>query len=221
MKIYRLVYLLLFALFLTACNRYSVNNSEENITTSVYLESVENVTSKNFIDENIHYIIEKKKKELDLSDEPFGVSSIYIGSMFDYNNDGYEDFVLLYALYAQFEFVIIDSQNADILFDDRIMMDLFSKTKIELYLDNNLKYAFKISDQIAKPQVSHIIETIQIINSCETCILEAVYDYDTNSFSHGYDNYYNKYNYEEYVKKQEELLFDYNYYMNLEFEIYT
>ncbi len=220
MKVHSLMLFLSFMLCLTACGRTLPYNSKENNTTIVYLESDENIAKNNFVNENINTVIENEKKNLDLSDAPFGVTNIYIGTMFDFNNDSHDDFVLLYSLYSQFELVIIDSQNANILFKDRVMMDILPQTEIKIYFNSNLEYAFKISNQIAKPHVSNIIETIQIINSSETCILEAVYDYDTNSFVQGYDNDYNKYNYEEYIQKQEELLNNYNYYMELKFEIY-
>lgn len=220
MKINRIIFFLPLLFCLTACGQALPYNSEESNTTIAYSESVENLTKKNFVNENINTVIEKEKKELDLSDAPFGVTDIYICTMFDYNNDSHDDFVLLYSLYSQFELVIIDSQNANILLKDRIMMHISPQTEIKIYHNSDSGYLFRITYQEFRPQVSNMVETIQFINGSEACILEAVYDSDTNSFSKGYDNNYNEYNYDEYIKKQEELLNGYDYYMDLEFEIY-
>lgn len=207
-------------LCLTACEQTLPYNSEESNTTIAYSESVENLTKKNFVNENINTVIEKEKKELDLSDAPFGVTDIYICTMFDYNNDSHDDFVLLYSLYSQFELVIIDSQNSNILLEDRVMMPISPQTEIKIYHNSDSGYLFRITYQEFRPQVPIMVETIQFITGFEENILEAVYDSDTNSFNHGYFNYSAKYNYDEYTKKQEELLNGYDYYMDLEFEIY-
>lgn len=193
---------------------------EGNNLQTVYSESVKKIVDDTRVNENINAAIEKKKKELNLSDMPFGVTDIYIGTMFDYNNDNHKDYVVLYALYAQFELVVFDSQNSNILLEDRVMMHISPKTEIKIYHNSDSGYLFRITYQELRPQVPIMVETIQFITGFEENILEAVYDSDTNSFNHGYFNYSAKYNYDEYTKKQEELLNGYDYYMDLKFEIY-
>lgn len=220
MKINRIIFCLPLLFCLTACGKACLYDIEGNNPQTVYSESVKKIVEDTHVTENINAAIEKKKKELNLSDMPFGVTDIYIGTMFDYNNDNHEDYMVLYSLYSQFELVVFDSQNSNILLEDRVMMDLFPKTEIQIYHNSDSGYLFRISDQIVRPQVPIMVETIQFITGFEDNILEAVYDSDTNSFDHGCFNYSAKYNYDEYTKKQEELLNGYDYYMDLEFEIY-
>lgn len=207
---------------LTACGRVIPYNSEENNPQTVYSESVEKTVEDTSVTGDINTAIEEKKKELDdISGNPFGIAESYMCTMFDYNNDSHEDYVILYVLYAQFELVVFDSQNLNILLENRVMMDLFSETEIQIYRNSDSEYLFRISDQIFRPNVPNMVETIQFITEFGDNILEAVYDSDTNSFHNGWFNYSGKdYNYDEYTKKQEELLKGYDYYMDLEFEIY-
>ena len=205
----------------TAENTESTSiNSIAEITSgtseSVVTDSVSETVSENFYESNIIPIIENKKTELDISDDPLGVTDIYSGTMFDYNNDGHDDYVIAYGLYAQFQLVIIDSQNGNILFDERIMTHLVSSTELEIYRNSNFEYAFKITLRNEKPVVSNIDETIQIITASEECIFEAVYDYETGDFYKGYAYYNsdNEYTQEEYIQKQEELLNGYKHYAN-------
>lgn len=172
-------------------------------------------TGKHFR-EVIKPVIENKKTELDISDDPFGVADIYSGTMFDYNNDGHDDYVIGFSLYAQFQLVIIDSQNGDILFDDRIMTNLLPSTKLEIYRNDNSEYALKITDRVEKPVASSITETIHIVKGGESFVIEAVYDYDTGDFVHAY----NQYTQEEYIQKQEELLNGYKHYADIEWSEY-
>lgn len=168
--------------------------------------------------EVIKPVVDKKREELNLSDDPFGVTDIYRGTMFDYNNDGHNDYIFGYSLYAQFQLVIIDSQNGDILFDDRIMTYLTPNTeitKMEIYRNGNSEYAFKISQRLGNAIATAITETIHIIKGRESFILEAVYDYDTQEFSHAY----NKYTKEEYFQKQEELLKEYDHYADIDWTL--
>ena len=202
---------------LTACGK-TTDNVQESLTEETTASRCSETVSENGEpDQSIISVIEKKKAELDSTDEPFGVTDIYFGTGFDYNNDGHNDRVVLYSLYAQFEFVIIDSQNSDILLDERIMAPLFSQTKIEVYRNSNSEYAFRVTDRIEKPQASNINETVHIISPSENCLLEAVYDYDTNEFCHAYSEY----DYEQYIQKQNELLSGCEYYMDMTFEPYS
>lgn len=202
---------------LTACGK-TTDNVQESLTEEITASSCSETVSENGEpDQSIISVIEKKKAELDSTDEPFGVTDIYFGTSFDYNNDGYNDRVVLYSLYAQFEFVIIDSQNTDILFDERIMAPLFSQTKIEVYRSPDSGYAFRVTDRIEKPQASNINETVHIISPSESRLLEAVYDYETNEFCHAYSEY----DYEQYIQKQNELLSGCEYYMDMTFEPYS
>lgn len=146
------------------------------------------------------------------------MTDIYSGTMFDYNNDGHDDYIFGYSLYAQFQLVIIDSQNGNILFDDRIMTYLTPNTeiaKMEIYRNGNSEYAFKISQRLGNAIATAITETIHIIKGRESFILEAVYDYDTQEFSHAY----NKYTKEEYFQKQEELLKEYDHYADIDWTL--
>ncbi len=212
------IYLLCAAcLAMTVCGK-TADNVQESLTGEITASSCSETVSENCeSDKDIAAVIEEKKAELDSTDEPFGVTDIFFGTSFDYNNDGHNDRVVLYSLYAQFEFVIIDSQNAGILFDERIMAPLFSQTKIEVYMNSDSKYAFKITDRIEKPQISSINETVQIISPSENCLLEAVYDYETNEFCHAYTEY----DYEQYIQRQNELLNDCEYCMDMTFEPYS
>lgn len=167
----------------------------------------------------IKSVIEKKKTELDLSDKPFGVTDIYSGTMFDYNNDGHDDYIFGYSLYAQFQLVIIDSQNGDILFDERIMTYLIPDTKMEIYRNDNSEYAIKISLRNEKPAVSHTDETIHIITASGEHIFEALYDYETGAFLKAYNNDYDEYTEEKYLQKQEELLEGYAYYADIDWTL--
>lgn len=169
--------------------------------------------------EIIKSVIEKKKTELDLSDKPFGVTDIYSGTMFDYNNDGHDDYIFGYSLYAQFQLVIIDSQNGDILFDERIMTYLIPDTKMEIYRNDNSEYAIKISLRNEKPAVSHTDETIHIITASGEHIFEALYDYETGAFLKAYNNDYDEYTEEKYLQKQEELLEGYAYYADIDWTL--
>lgn len=164
-------------------------------------------------------VIEKKKTELDLSDKPFGVADIYSGTMFDYNNDGHDDYIFGYSLYAQFQLVIIDSQNGDILFDDRIMTHLRSSTKLEIYGNDNSEYAIKISFRNENPAVSHTDEIIHIITASGERIFEALYDYETGAFLKAYNNDYDEYTEEKYLQKQEELLEGYTHCADIDWTI--
>lgn len=195
-------------LAMTACGK-TADNVQEGLT-----EGITAITEES---NGVAAVIEAKKAELDSTDEPFGVTDIFFGTSFDYNNDGHNDRVVLYSLYAQFEFVIIDSQNADILFDERIMAPLFSQTKIEVYRNSDSEYAFRVTDRIEKPQTSNINETVQIISPSENCLLEAVYDYETNEFCHAYTEY----DYEQYIQRQNELLNGCEYCMDMTFEPYS
>lgn len=207
-------------LAMTACGK-AANNVQESLTEEITASSCSETVSENCeSDKDIAAVIEEKKAELNGSDEPFGVTDIYFGTSLDYNNDGHDDRVVLYSLYEQFEFVIIDSQNADILFDERIIAPLFSKTKIEVYRSPDSEYAFKVTDRIEKSQISSINETVQIISPLGNSIFNAVYDYDTNEFHHAYIDSYTEYDYERYIQKQNELLGGCEYYMDIKFEPY-
>lgn len=208
MKKTSLISIALSALMLTSC---TAGNTESTGGNSV-AESTVTANSEDFFESNIKSAIEKKKTELDLSDAPFGVTNIYSGTMFDYNGDGYKDYITAYGLYAQFELVIIDSQSADILFEERIMMNVSGSTNTEIYLNGNSEYAFKISERIAKPIASDIVETIQIITASEECVLEAVYDLETEDFIHAY----NEYTQDEYIHKQQDLLNGYEHFADIE-----
>ena len=137
--------------------------------------------------------------------------------MFDYNNDGHDDYVFGYALYAQFQFVIIDSQNGGVLLDERIMTHLIPDTKTEIYKNADSEYAFKISLRNEKPVVSLTDETIHIITASGEYVFEAVYDYETGNFSHAY-NFYTK---EEYFQKQDELLEGYTHCADIDWTEYS
>lgn len=169
--------------------------------------------------EVIKPIVDKKREELDLSDKPFGVTDIYRGTMFDYNNDGHDDYIFGYSLYAQFQLVIIDSQNGDILFDERIMTHLLPSTKLEIYVNDNSEYAIKISFRNEKPAVSHTDETIHIITASGESIFEALYDYETGAFLKAYSNDYDEDTEEKYLQKQEELLEGYAYYADIDWTL--
>ncbi|MDE7289933.1 MAG: hypothetical protein K2N71_10595, partial [Oscillospiraceae bacterium] len=211
-----------------SCDYSWVDDEEEGLIYKyhgIYIASelpIREQSSSEMFDEIIKPVIEKKKNELDISDGPFGVTDIYSGTMFDYNNDGHDDYVIAYGLYAQFQLVIINSQNGDILFDNRIMTHLVPSTGLEIYRNDNSEYAFKITLRNEKPVVSSIDETIQIITASEECIFEAVYDYETGNFYSGYGNYNsdNEYTQEEYIQKQEELLNGYKHYANTEWSQY-
>lgn len=215
------IYLLFAAcLAMTACGK-TADNVQESLTGEITASSCSETVSENCKpDKDIAAAIEKKKTELDSTDEPFGVTDIYFGTRFDYNNDGYDDRVILYSLYAQFEFVIINSQNADILFGERIIAPLFSQTKIEVYRCSDSEYAFKITDRIEKSQISCINETVQIISPLGNSVFDAVYDCDTNEFHHAYIGSYTEYDYERYIQKQNELLGGCEYCMDIKFEPY-
>lgn len=160
-------------------------------------------------------VMEKKRDELNESDEPFGVTNIYSGTMFDYNNDGHDDYVFGYSLYAQFQLVIIDSQDGSVLLDERIMTHLLPSTDLKIYKNDNSEYMFKISQRLENPVASHITETIHFIKGGESFILEAVYDKETGDFSHAY----NMYTKEEYFQKQEELLEGYEHCADIEWSM--
>ena len=215
------IYLLFAAcLAMTACGK-TADNVQESLTGEITASSCSETVSENCKpDKDIAAAIEKKKAELDSTDEPFGVTDIYFGTRFDYNNDGYDDRVILYSLYAQFEFVIINSQNADILFGERIIAPLFSQTKIEVYRCSDSEYAFKITDRIEKSQISCINETVQIISPLGKGVFDAVYDCDNNEFHHAYIGSYTEYDYERYIQKQNELLGGCEYCMDIKFEPY-
>lgn len=198
-------------LTMTACGK-TADNVQESLTGGITAITEES--------NGVAAVIEAKKAELDSTDEPFGVTDIYFGTRFDYNNDGYDDRVILYSLYAQFEFVIIDSQNADILFGERIIAPLFSQTQIEVYRCSDSEYAFKITDRIEKPQISSINETVQIISPLGNSVFDAVYDCATNEFHHAYIGSYTEYDYERYIQKQNELLGGCDYCMDIKFEPY-
>ena len=199
-------------LTMTACGK-TADNVQESLTGGITAITEES--------NGVAAVIEAKKAELDSTDEPFGVTDIYFGTRFDYNNDGYDDRVILYSLYAQFEFVIIDSQNADILFGERIIAPLFSQTQIEVYRCSDSEYAFKIIDRIEKPQISSINETVQIISPLGNSVFDAVYDCATNEFHHAYIGSYTEYDYERYIQKQNELLGGCDYCMDIKFEPYS
>ena len=213
MRRFSILCIILAAFLLTSCRE----NREEEVT-GVPSET----PSLTLTEEIIKPVIENKKAELDISDDPLGVTDIYSGTIFDYNNDGHDDYVIAYGLYAQFQLVIIDSQNGDILFDNRIMTHFASNTKVEIFRNQNSEYAFKITLRNEKPVVSNIDETIQIITASEECIFEAVYDYETGDFYKGYAYYNsdNEYTQEEYIQKQEELLNGYKHYADIEWSEY-
>lgn len=169
-----------------------------------------------FFNDNIQDAIDKELQILSEHDYPLPVFKIYSGDMLDYNNDGYEDFVLFYALYAQFEFVIFDSQNGNILFDQRIMTDIYDETKIEVYSNDKSEFMFRIVDYVPRDVISLIEETVHITNGTKECVFDTIYDYDTKEFINSDDHDYNNYNnYDDYLKKQEEMLDGYDYVKDL------
>ena len=155
--------------------------------------------------------VTQKKKALDETDYPF-LEGVYGTDMFDYNNDGNDDFVILFGVYSQFEFVIFDSQNGDILFDKRIIMATYDVTEIKIYSNSDSGYMFKITGRRPKDVQKRIEETIQFDTESENYSLEAVYNLETGKFSHAYDIYADE---EGYIQKQEEILSGYDYVADL------
>ena len=167
-----------------------------------------------YYNDDIKSAIDKKRKEFDLNYDIY--CFVYSGEMFDYNNDGFDDFIILYAVYAQFQFVVFDSQNGEILFDQRIMMDLYDGTKIEVYSNDNSEYMFRIVDYVPRDAISLIEETVHITNGTKECVFDTIYDYDTKEFINSDDHDYNNYdNYDDYLKKQEGMLDGYDYVKDL------
>ncbi len=152
--------------------------------------------------------VAEKKNALDKADKPYGVSTIYKSTGFDYNNDGTDDYAFAYSLYSQFEFVIFDGTNAECLLDKRVMMDFIpDKTLCEIYSDNNNNFAERFSSKIQKAAPSALTENIQIISRNECYSFEAVYDNETGDFVHAYDKYSS---YEEYSAAQNACLDGYS-----------
>jgi len=163
--------------------------------------------------------VAEKKNELDEADKPYGVSTIYKSTGFDYNNDGTDDYAFAYSLYSQFEFVIFDGTNAECLLDKRVMMDFIpDKTVCEIYSDNNNYFAERFSSKVQKAASSALTETIQIINENECASFEAVYDNETGDFVHAYDKYNS---YEEYASAQNACLDGYSLLHTFSWEKYT
>lgn len=151
--------------------------------------------------------VAEKKNELDEADKPYGVSTIYKSTGFDYNSDGIADYAFAYSLYSQFEFVVFDGTNAECLLDKRVMMDFIpDKTVCEIYSDNN-NFAARFSSKIQKAAPSALTETIQIFSGNECYSFEAVYDNETGDFVHAYYKYSS---YEEYASAQNACLDGYS-----------
>lgn len=223
MKKFTLFGILLSAAMLTSCGAYVTENtaaetvSETSAKTETTLETTVETSAEDTYKNVILPVVEKIREESDASDKPFGVAEIYSGTMFDYNNDGKDDYVFGYALYAQFRFVIIDSRDGGVLFDERIMTHLIPETKTEIYKNADSEYAFKITLMVKTPGIS-TVETVHIISDTGERVLEAVYDRDTNAFSHAYYDYdackcYDK---DEYIKKQDEFLSGYGHFADIE-----
>ena len=165
--------------------------------------------------EALENAVRGKMSELNRSDAPFEVSGIYEGTSFDFNSDGIDDRVFGFALYSQFEFVIFDGKTADIMLDERVMEDIYSsELAAEVYSDNSGNFRFKISEKTAKTADSEITETIQIFPDADPMILEAVYDKETGEFIRAYDEY----TFDEYTKKQAELLEGYELYRSIDWQ---
>ncbi len=149
-----------------------------------------------------------QKDKLDTTDAPYGVSAIYRGSDYDFNNDGIDDYAFAYALYSQFEFVVFDGICAECLLDERVMMDFIpNETLCEIYSDNSGKLARRFYSKLQKTAFSAPTETIQIVIENECHIFEAVYDKDTGDFIHAFDKYSS---YEEYNSAQTKCLNEYS-----------
>lgn len=181
------------------------------------VQYTDNTSPKSVGSINIGEVIEKKKSELDESDAPYGVSEIYTGTMFDYNNDGINDYTILYSMYMQFVFSVVDGENAELLLEERIIIpfDLNNLTT-EIYVNNNNEYVIKNIGRTVPTASSALIETIQFTAPSDTLILEAVYDKHTTEFVHAYD----KFTYEEYLKKQYDFLDGYKLYLAIEWDYY-
>ena len=163
--------------------------------------------------------VAEKKNELDEADKPYGVSTIYKSTGFDYNSDGTDDYAFAYSLYSQFEFVVFDGTNAECLLDKRVMMDFIpDKTVCEIYSDNNNNFAERFSSKIQKAAPSALTETIQIFSGNECYSFEAVYDNETGDFVHAYDKYGS---YEEYSSAQNTYLDGYSLLYTFSWEEYT
>ncbi|MBP3310590.1 MAG: hypothetical protein J6L05_07275 [Ruminococcus sp.] len=163
--------------------------------------------------------VAEKKNELDEADKPYGVSTIYKSTGFDYNRDGTADYAFAYSLYSQFEFVVFDGTNAECLLDKRVMMDFIpDKTLCEIYSDNNNNFAERFSSKIQKATPSALTETIQIFSGNECYSFEAVYDNETGDFVHAYDKYSS---YEEYASAQNTYLDGYSLLHTFSWEEYT
>lgn len=163
--------------------------------------------------------VAEKKNALDEADKPYGVSTIYKSTGFDYNSDGTDDYAFAYSLYSQFEFVVFDGTNAECLLDKRVMMDFIpDKTVCEIYSDNNNNFAERFSSKIQKAAPSALTETIQIFSGNECYSFEAVYDNETGDFVHAYDKYSS---YEEYASAQNTYLDGYSLLHTFSWEEYT
>ncbi|MBQ8826173.1 MAG: hypothetical protein IJ007_03670 [Oscillospiraceae bacterium] len=153
-------------------------------------------------------IAENKKAVLDKEHDPFGVTAVYEGTAFDFNKDGIDDHIYAFSLYNQFQLTVIDGADNTYLFDETIMSAFDeSSCRIEIYTNKENSYAVKAVGRNIYSAESELTETIQIFCEKENLLLEAVYDKETEQFLHAYE----KYTYDEYTAKQNEILDGYTF----------
>ena len=199
MKINIFIILSLIVLIFTACD----NKNDLPTNTRAENSSLQNMSQYNY-----HISAENKKADLNKKYAPFGVTAIYEGTAFDFNKDGIDDHIYAFSLYNQFQLTVIDGADNTYLFDETIMSAFDeSSCRIEIYTNADNSYAIKAVGWNIYSAESELTETIQIFCEKENLLLEAVYDKETEQFLHAYE----KYTYDEYTAKQNEILDEYSF----------